>query len=120
MELRHHVPASRLTRQYFRRWWFWKGVSRARVDAMHRQTELGLDLRGVPYVAHVPRFIWGLLVRALWRWARAVVIGDRLDATRFEMQSAYAVGYARACLMRDARQGRLHPISPRQASSLSR
>ncbi len=63
MEVHHHVPAERLTKPYFRRWWYWKGVSRAIVDAMHGQTELGLDLEDVPYVAGVPRFVWGLIVR---------------------------------------------------------
>ncbi len=25
MELRHHVPAARMTRGYYWRWWYWKG-----------------------------------------------------------------------------------------------
>ena len=32
MQVHHHMPASRLTRQYFRRWWFGKGVSRAALE----------------------------------------------------------------------------------------
>ena len=32
MQVHHHVPSARLTRRYFRRWWFWKGVSRAALE----------------------------------------------------------------------------------------
>ncbi len=97
MEVYHHVPAGRLTKRYFRRWWFWKGVSRARVDFLHRRTELGLDLRDVPYVAGVPRFVWGLLPRSAMQWFLAAVRGDVREAVRHEMQCAYVLGYVRAC-----------------------
>jgi glucosyl-dolichyl phosphate glucuronosyltransferase len=116
MELHHHVPAHRLTKQYFRRWWFWKGVSRARVDAMHQQTELGVDLRAVPYVAHVPRFIWGLLLRGAVNWIGAAARRERLDAVRHQMQCAYALGYVWACWNRDSRQ-RVAVLPPRQESA---
>src|SRR5262245_36580313 len=41
MSLHHHVPARRLTREYFRQWWYWKGVSRSRLEQRHRITEIG-------------------------------------------------------------------------------
>jgi glycosyltransferase involved in cell wall biosynthesis len=117
MELFHHVPPERLTKQYFRRWWFWKGVSRARVDALHQRTELGLDLRDVPYVVRVPRFIWGLLVRGAVNWVGAAARRERLSAARHEMQCAYALGYVRACWNRDSRSPRVATLSPRQESA---
>jgi glucosyl-dolichyl phosphate glucuronosyltransferase len=116
MELHHHVPQERLTKRYFRRWWYWKGVARARVDAMHQQTELGLDLRVVPYIAHVPRFIWGLLLRGIVKWIGAAARRERLNATRHQMQCAYALGYVRACWNRDSRQ-RVAALPPRQESA---
>jgi glucosyl-dolichyl phosphate glucuronosyltransferase len=120
MEVRHHVPEARLTKQYFRRWWYWKGVSRARVDAMHQRTELGLDLRSVPYLAQVPRFIWGLFPRSIVGWMRAILCRRPLDATREQMRFAYAAGYVRACWSRDSRRT-LTPLSaPRETASLSR
>jgi glucosyl-dolichyl phosphate glucuronosyltransferase len=120
MELYHHVPRERLTKRYFRRWWFWKGVSRARVDAIHQHTELGLDLRAVPYVARVPRFIWGLLLRGIVNWIGAVLRRGRLNAVRHQMQCAYALGYIRACWNRDSRQ-RVAALSPRhESASVSR
>jgi glycosyltransferase involved in cell wall biosynthesis len=121
MELEHHVPRERLTKQYFRRWWFWKGVSRARADAMHQETELGLNLREVPYVAHVPRFVWGLLARALVHWTAAALRRDAINAARYQMQCAYALGYVRACWNRSTRESRAAAVAiPRQSASLSR
>ena len=55
--LDHHVPAARLTRGYFRRWWFGKGYSKAVFEAAQPITELGLDLRTVPHLGGVPRFM---------------------------------------------------------------
>ena len=52
MVLDHVVPASRLTWSYFWRWWFWKGVSHARVHRLHGRTELGIDLGDPECPAH--------------------------------------------------------------------
>lgn len=121
MEVHHHVPAARLTKGYFRRWWYWKGVARAHVDAMHHRTELGLDLREVPYVARVPRFMWGLLARATMHWVRDRVGGDARGAARQEMQCVYALGYVRACWTRGPRRPLPSPLgSQHETASLSR
>jgi glycosyltransferase involved in cell wall biosynthesis len=108
MEVWHHVSPTRLTRQYFRTWWYWKGVSRARVEGMHRQTELGLDLTRVPHVASVPRYVWGQLPRGVLQWARAVLAGDRYAAMRHHMSLMFALGYVRGCWSRE----RLTPLRP--------
>jgi glycosyltransferase involved in cell wall biosynthesis len=51
----HHVSAERLTRNYFRQWCFWRGVSRGIMAPWHPQA--------VPHMAGVPRFILGLASR---------------------------------------------------------
>jgi glycosyltransferase involved in cell wall biosynthesis len=102
MEVHHHVPPERLTKDYFRRWWYWKGVSRARVDAMHGETELGLNLRTVPYVARVPRFMWGLIARSALRGMAAGLSRKQHRSMFYQMQCAYAAGYVRACWSRHA------------------
>jgi glycosyltransferase involved in cell wall biosynthesis len=112
MQVWHHVPASRLTKRYFRRWWYWKGVSRARVEKIHRCTELGLDLRAVPYIAGVPRFVWGQIPRAAGRWARSLIAGDRAAAMRHKMLVAYSLGYIRGCWSRE----QLTPVAPPERS----
>jgi glycosyltransferase involved in cell wall biosynthesis len=102
MEVHHHVPPERLTKEYFRRWWYWKGVSRARVDAMHGETELGLNLRNVPYLAGVPRFVWGLIARSALRGVAAGLSRRKRRSMYHQMQCAYAAGYVRACWSRRA------------------
>ena len=95
MALHHHVPAKRLTRAYFRRWWFWKGISKFRLEQRHPVTELGLDLSSVPRVAGVPRFMFGTAVRDGVGWLTAVVSGDRRNRMRHEAMLCYFAGYVR-------------------------
>jgi glycosyltransferase involved in cell wall biosynthesis len=93
MEVFHHIHAARLTRSYCRRWWFGKGVSRARVDRLHPLTELGLDLRSTPQVAHVPRFMFGDACRDLWKWTRAAVARRASERVHVETRLCYFLGY---------------------------
>lgn len=57
----HYVPTWRLTRDYYRRWCFWRGVSRGLMDHHHRLP--------VAYFAGVPRFLVGHAMRSLFRLA---------------------------------------------------
>ena len=93
MELRHHVPASRMTRSYYWRWWYWKGMARAQMQDRHPVSELGLDLRTVPHVARVPRFLWGAAVRDAALWGAAVWRGDVIRRAQQETSIAYFAGY---------------------------
>jgi glycosyltransferase involved in cell wall biosynthesis len=95
MVLHHHVPARRLTRTYFRRWWFWKGVARSRLDQRHPVTELGVDLSQVARLAGIPRFMVGSAVRDAMRWAGALLSWDCAGRVRHEMMLCYFVGYVR-------------------------
>jgi glycosyltransferase involved in cell wall biosynthesis len=70
----HYVPTSRLTPEYYRRWCFWRGVSRGLMDHRHHLP--------VPYFAGVPRFLLGLAVRGLVGLARGLVT-PQLPADRF-------------------------------------
>ena len=102
MAVEHHVPASRLTRSYFRRWWFMKGVGRQRLEQIHPTTELGVDLSQVPKIAGIPRYIYGSAVRDVGGYLGALATGDRLGAVRHEMMLCYFAGYVRGCLSADA------------------
>jgi glycosyltransferase involved in cell wall biosynthesis len=104
MRLQHHVPAKRLTKEYFRRWWYWKGVSKSRLEQRHPVTELGVDLRRVPKVAGVPRFMLGSALRDAAGWVRARVTGNTVDEARSEMMLCYFAGYLKGA--RGARQER--------------
>jgi glycosyltransferase involved in cell wall biosynthesis len=55
----HRVLAERVSPQYYRRWCFWRGVSRGLLDRRHRLP--------VPYLAGVPRFLYGRAARGLFK-----------------------------------------------------
>ena len=95
MILDHHVPASRLTRSYFRRWWYWKGVSHARLHRLHGRTELGLNLADVPRLFGVPRFIYGTITGSLREWVGALTEWTRVKSEERGLMIAYAFGYIR-------------------------
>jgi GT2 family glycosyltransferase len=67
--VQHFVPADRLRKQYFRRWFYWRGISRALlyaqsgVDMEYPQSST-LDFRSLPHVAGVPRYLYRSAVRA--------------------------------------------------------
>jgi glycosyltransferase involved in cell wall biosynthesis len=57
----HYIAETRLSREYYRKWCFWRGVSRGLMDRRHPLP--------VTYLAGVPRFLWGRAARALVRLA---------------------------------------------------
>lgn len=65
MRIYHHVSAARLTPGYFRRWCFWRGVSRGLMDRAHPMP--------VKYFAGVPRFLFGAASRGLGRLGHAAL-----------------------------------------------
>lgn len=73
--VRHFVPASRLTRNYFRRWFYWHGRTMAR---MAGAIYLDLDLARVPYVGGVPRFVYREFLSQVFRWLRRAGRHDAL------------------------------------------
>ena len=99
----HHViPEDRLTKRYFRRWFYWHGISRAilyhnnRLD-MESPESTALDFATVPHIAGVPRYLyrtcltkfvsmWSALARRdsvarfedeLWIWFFAGIVSQR-------------------------------------------
>ena len=98
MAVHHHVPAARLTRRYFRRWWYGKGVSRAALDRMQPVTELGVDLRRTPHIAGVPRFMFRTLATDVAGWLRGVAARRPEAAFRHQMMIAFFAGYLTARL----------------------
>jgi hypothetical protein len=112
MGLHHHVPAKRLTKAYFRRWWYWKGVSKSRLERRHAVTELGVDLTTVPSVGGLPRFMFGSAIRDAAGWLRAVVSLDPVERVRREMMLCYFTGYLKDVRSaQDERQTSPAPIS---------
>ena len=120
MVLDHVVPASRLTRTYFRKWWYWKGVSHARVHGIHGRTELGIDTRRVPRVLGVPRFVFGSILRNALGWLRGWFPPNAARRAEHWLSIVYYAGYCRE-IWRPTTLGRETPVqtSGRPSSSES-
>jgi len=103
MQVHHHIPSARLTRRYFRRWWFGKGVSRAALERMQPVTELGVDLRRTPHILGVPRYMYGTAARDLAGLVANTIARRPADAFRHEMMLAFFAGYVRARIGSPAR-----------------
>ena len=75
MKVRHYVPAWRLTRRYFRNWFFWHGKTQA---LMLEDLYDTLDMSRVPRVAGVPRFLYREAFQQWCRWLRKLGGRDAL------------------------------------------
>lgn len=93
MRVHHHIPARRLTRAYFRTWWYGKGVSRSALERMQPVTELGVDLRQTPHLLRVPRYMYGSALRDVVGLVKHLALGRPADAFRHEMMLMFFAGY---------------------------
>lgn len=114
MEVHHHIPAGRLTRQYFRRWWFGKGVSRSALERLQPKTDTGVDLTRTPHLLNVPRYMYGSAVRDAFGWLHAFARRRPAEAFRRQMMLAYFAGYFWA-----RRRKRGERPAPRRQGALS-
>ena len=57
----HYIAEGRLSREYYRKWCFWRGVSLGLMDRRHPLP--------VAYLAGIPRYLWGRAARAAMRLA---------------------------------------------------
>ena len=86
----HHVPARRLTKAYFRKWWYGQGLSRSQLDRRQPMTELGVDLRRARHLAGVPLFMWRTAMDDAIEW-----VGSREPTEHFRREAmlCYFAGY---------------------------
>ncbi len=90
MSLEHIIPADRLCKAYFRRWFYWRGISRAKLyeragldmEAPERTT---LDFSRVPHILGVPRYLYRKALASAAGWLRATVRRDRIAAFDYEV-----------------------------------
>jgi glycosyltransferase involved in cell wall biosynthesis len=105
MIVHHVVPPERLSKRYFRRWFYWHGVSRA---IMYR--EFGLDLESpeetvldyskVPHIAGVPRYLYRTALAYLFRTMRAYVRRSSAEAFDQELWLWFFAGVVRHLSLR--------------------
>jgi GT2 family glycosyltransferase len=100
MVVRHVIPASRLTKAYFRRWFYWRGISRARLyersgldmEAPERTT---MDFRTVPHVFGVPRYLYRKALSSAVTWVTAALRGDAVASFDHELWVWFFAGIVR-------------------------
>ena len=93
LAVRHYVPASRLTRSYFRRWFFWHGITQA---IMFDELYPELDMATIPRIAGVPRFACRQGLAQAWRWM-TTRHGDALAAMIEELRLLQYAGLFVQC-----------------------
>lgn len=101
ISVRHYVPASRLTRRYFRQWFYWHGKTNA---LMLAELFPDLDLARVPCIAGVPRFIYRQAVGQFWRYARSAGRSDALTLLIEELKALQFLGLFSGCWARSRRR----------------
>jgi glycosyltransferase involved in cell wall biosynthesis len=72
--VRHVIPAERLNKRYFRRWFYWRGISRALLFQqqgldMESPQQTQHDFSRVPLIAGTPRYLFRLALGHLWQAA---------------------------------------------------
>src|SRR6185436_18595 len=87
--VRHYVPPSRLTRKYFRRWFFWHGRTHA---LMLNDLYLNLDMARVPRIAGVPRFLYRQGFEQFRKWLNKAGRRDALGVLIEEMRLIHFAG----------------------------
>jgi glycosyltransferase involved in cell wall biosynthesis len=102
MTVRHYVPGRRLTRRYFRQWFFWSGKTHA---LMLCELYPQIDITRVMRIAGLPRFLWRQMLQQFGRWVRTRRPGTpALEALTEELRLLQYVGLLVACWRRPATQ----------------
>lgn len=115
----HLIPRERLTKGYFRRWFFWRGISRAMLYAdvgldMEAPEQTTLDFGTVPHIAGVPRYLFRSALRAGWDVVGATLRADGVTAFERELWLWTFAG-----MVRQRWKDRHRPIVPRQARQMA-
>ena len=90
MRLQHIIPADRLNKRYFRRWFYWRGISRARLYEragldMEAPEQSTLDFTQVPHIVGVPRYLYRKALGAVAGWIRETARRRPLEAFEHEL-----------------------------------
>jgi glycosyltransferase involved in cell wall biosynthesis len=90
MVVYHLVPEERLKKQYFRKWFYWHGISRAILYEkfgldMESPEETALDFSQVPHLAGVPRYLFRTALNHSLAAGRAYARRDAAKAFDHEL-----------------------------------
>ncbi|HEY8223967.1 MAG TPA: glycosyltransferase [Pyrinomonadaceae bacterium] len=110
----HHViPADRLTKKYFRNWFYWHGISRAilyetRGLDMEAPESTELDFSRVPHIAGIPRYMFRTYLQSFLSMIMALVRADTTAAFEHELGLWFFAG-----VVKQRWKNRRQPIPPR-------
>jgi glucosyl-dolichyl phosphate glucuronosyltransferase len=95
--VQHLIPADRLTKRYFRRWFYWRGISRAMLYAetgldMEKPEQTTLDFSTVPHVAGVPRYMFRSAAKAIKDAMVAAIAADPVTSFDRELWLCFFAG----------------------------
>jgi glycosyltransferase involved in cell wall biosynthesis len=100
MEVRHIIPVDRLRKAYFRRWFYWRGISRAMLYEragldMEAPEQTTLDFSTVPHIFGVPRYLYRKALAAAAGWMRMTLRGRTREAFEHETWLWFFAGIVR-------------------------
>jgi glucosyl-dolichyl phosphate glucuronosyltransferase len=100
MIVHHVIEAERLDKKYFRRWFYWHGISRAILFAklgvdMESPDQSRLDYSKVPQVAGVPRYMYRNVLTRAASMIGARLRGDAAKAFEHELWLCFFAGMAK-------------------------
>lgn len=100
VDVQHVIHSDRLNKSYFRRWFYWRGVSRALLYQQHgldmeKPQRRTMDFAKVPHVGGVPRYLYRTAARAALAMLGARVRGDETTAFEHELVLCMFAGIAR-------------------------
>ena len=122
MVVEHKIAADRLTKSYFRRWFYWRGISRAMLYQrtgldMETPEETRHDAATVPHILGVPRYLYRRALEHLAGWLRATLRRDASGAFEHETWLCFFAGILRQ-RWRDAGTGPQNAYGKLPKSSL--
>ncbi|MEN3339132.1 MAG: glucosyl-dolichyl phosphate glucuronosyltransferase [Acidobacteriota bacterium] len=111
MALEHIIPADRLCKRYFRRWFFWRGISRALLYEragldMEAPEQKILDFSKVPHLGGVPRYLYRKAVSHLLGWFVAAMRRNAVASFDHEVWIWFFAGIVK----QRWRDSRTHPV----------
>lgn len=74
----HYIPASRLKKSYYRKWFFWRGVSKFVMNRQRREP--------VPHFLGVPRYLYGRVLRNSGRAIKMFLTGRSKSSDAFSAE----------------------------------
>ena len=111
--IHHVIPGDRLTKKYFRRWFYWHGISRAILSKtrgldMESPESTVLDFAKVPHIVGVPRYMFRTYLQSFVSMIGAIVRGNEVSAFESELGLWFFAG-----VLKERWKARREPIATR-------